>query len=102
MFLTVVLFVCFAVAGTLVKLARGAVRPGAQAGAAAARLCLVCFLTAAVLGVHHPPLALAGWKLPHRLLVYYGRRDVMGQIESAVFITQLPPGTLPRLFLMGR
>jgi hypothetical protein len=25
----------------------------------------------------------------------------MSQIESAVFITRLPPGTLPRLFLMG-
>ena len=26
---------------------------------------------------------------------------ILGQIESAVFITQLPPGALPRLFLMG-
>jgi hypothetical protein len=33
--------------------------------------------------------------------VFYGVTTFMSQIESAVFITRLPPGMLPRLFLMG-
>jgi hypothetical protein len=33
--------------------------------------------------------------------VFYGVATFMGQIESAVFITRLPAGILPRLFLMG-
>ena len=34
-------------------------------------------------------------------VIFYGVMTFMSQIESAVFLTQLPPGTLPRLFLMG-
>jgi len=33
-------------------------------------------------------------------LVFYGVTTIMSQIETAVFVT-LPPGVLPRLFLMG-
>jgi hypothetical protein len=33
--------------------------------------------------------------------VYYGVATFMSQIESVVFLTRLPSGTLPRLFLMG-
>ncbi len=34
-------------------------------------------------------------------VIYYGVTTFMPQIESAVFLTRLPPGVLPRLFLMG-
>lgn len=98
---TVVLFTCYAVAGALVKLPESG-EAGAQAGDAAARLLVVCFLTAAVLTYIILRSRWAGWKLAVTMfLVYYGVATFMGQIESAVFITQLPPGALPRLFLMG-
>ena len=43
-----------------------------------------------------------GWRLVAAVLVvFYGVTTFMPQIESAVFLTQLPPGTVPRLFLMG-
>jgi hypothetical protein len=34
-------------------------------------------------------------------VVYYGVTTFMPQIESAVFLTRLPAGVLPRLFVMG-
>lgn len=43
-----------------------------------------------------------GWRLMAAVfVVYYGVTTFMAQIESAVFLTQLPPGVVPRLFLMG-
>jgi hypothetical protein len=33
--------------------------------------------------------------------VYFGVTTLMSQMESAVFLTRLPPGMVPRLFLMG-
>jgi hypothetical protein len=33
--------------------------------------------------------------------VFYGVTTFMSQIESVVFLTRLPPGMVPRLFLMG-
>jgi hypothetical protein len=43
-----------------------------------------------------------GWRLVAAVFfVFYGVTTFMPQIESAVFLTRLPPGTLPRLFLMG-
>jgi hypothetical protein len=98
--LTIVLFICFAVAGTLVPLP-GAAQPEAQ-GDATDRLLAVCFLNAAVLTYIILRSSWAGWRLVATVfLVFYGVTTFMGQIESAVFITRLPPGTLPRLFLMG-
>lgn len=44
----------------------------------------------------------SGWRLMLAIfVVYYGVTTFMSQIESAVFITRLPPGLLPRLFLAG-
>jgi hypothetical protein len=44
----------------------------------------------------------SGWRLMLAVFgVYYGVTTFMGQIESAVFITRLPPGLLPRLFIAG-
>jgi hypothetical protein len=43
-----------------------------------------------------------GWRLAATVFfVLYGVSTFMPQIESAVFITRLPEGMLPRLFLMG-
>jgi len=44
----------------------------------------------------------AGWKLIVSIFfVFYGVQTVMSQIETAFFVTRLPPGMLPRLFLSG-
>jgi hypothetical protein len=41
-----------------------------------------------------------GWRLVAAVFfIFYGVTTFMPQIESAVFLTRLPPGTLPRLFL---
>jgi hypothetical protein len=43
-----------------------------------------------------------GWKLVLAVfVVFYGANTVMPQIETAYFVTRLPPGMLPRLFLAG-
>ena len=43
-----------------------------------------------------------GWKLIVSVFaVFYGVNTLMPQIETAYFITRLPPGMLPRLFLAG-
>jgi hypothetical protein len=43
-----------------------------------------------------------GWRLIATVFfIFYGVTTFMPQIESAVFLTHLPPGMLPRLFLMG-
>ena len=44
----------------------------------------------------------SGWKLILCVfLVFYGTTTLMPQIETAYFVTSLPPGMLPRLFLAG-
>ena len=44
----------------------------------------------------------SGWKLILAVFfIFYGVSTLMPQIESAYFITRLPPGLLPRLFLAG-
>jgi hypothetical protein len=101
MALTIVLFICFAVAGAGVGFASSSQASG-QTDASTLPLLAVCFLEVIVL----TPIILAstwrGWRLVAAVFfVYYGVTTFMPQIESAVFITQLPPGTLPRLFLMG-
>jgi len=43
-----------------------------------------------------------GWRLvAATFFIFYGVTTFMPQIESAVFLTHLPRGTVPRLFLMG-
>jgi hypothetical protein len=45
---------------------------------------------------------LAGWKLALNLFViFFGASTFMPQMETAVFITQLPPGMLPRIVISG-
>lgn len=44
----------------------------------------------------------AGWKLICAIfLILFGVTTLMPQIESAYFLTRLPPGMLPRIFMAG-
>lgn len=99
--LTILLFLCFSVAGTVVKLP-GSAQPDAQAGDVAIRLLAVCLLNVVVLTHIILRSRWAGWRLVVTVfLVFYGVTTFMGQLETAVFVTQLPAGALPRLFAMG-
>src|SRR5678815_1005738 len=103
--LAIVYFVSFAaVSGVL--LAPTAEQSGAnqpsQAGAALAALLTVSILNSAVLAYVIIRSRWAGWKLILTIFfVLYGVTTVLPQIETAFFLTRLPPGMLPRLFLAG-
>jgi len=98
--LAIILFICFAVAGGVIGQQGTSPTPG-QTGAAGALLA-VCFLNSLVLTHIILRSRWAGWRLIATVFfVFYGVMTFMSQIESAVFITRLPSGMLPRLFLMG-
>lgn len=98
--LTVILFVCFALGSGIAM--RGSVVPAPQGGSAALSLIAVCALEAAVLSYLVLRSRWSGWRLVLAIMaIFYGVATFMGQIESAVFLTHLPAGMLPRLFLMG-
>jgi hypothetical protein len=99
--LTIILFICFALAGRVVGL-EGSSHMPEQAGSAAVALLAVCFLNTIVFIHIIVRSRWAGWRLIATVFfVYYGVTTFMSQIESAVFITHLPSGVLSRLFLMG-
>jgi hypothetical protein len=99
--LTIILAICVAVAGGAVGLRADAQSPE-QGGATALLLLAVCFLQVVVLTHLIIRSRWAGWRLVATVfLVFYGVMTFMPQTESAVFLSRLPPGTLPRLFLMG-
>ena len=99
--LTIVLFVCFAVAGGVVGFASDSQASG-QSGASTLILLAVCLLQVIVMTHLILRSRWTGWRLAAAVLfIFYGVTTFMPQIESAVFLTRLPPGTLPRLFLMG-
>jgi len=103
--LIILYFICFAVvSGALLAPTAeqaGAVEAG-QAGAALAALLTVSILNAAVLAYVIIRSRWAGWKLILTIFfVFYGVTTVLPQIETAFFLTRLPPGMLPRLFLAG-
>lgn len=99
---TVLYFVCFAVvSGVLLSTAAGPSTP-AEASAALAALFAVSLINAAVWTYVILRSRWTGWKLIVTvLLVFFGVGTLMPQIETAYFITRLPPGILPRLFLAG-
>lgn len=73
-----------------------------QSTGAVLPLLAVSFLEAAVLSFLILRSRWAGWRLAAAVFfVFYGVTTVMPQSESAVFLTRLPPGTVPKLFLMG-
>jgi hypothetical protein len=99
--LTVILFVCFAVAGGAVGFASDS-RAAEQTGASTVLLLAVCLLQVMVMTHLILRSRWTGWRLVAAVFfIFYGVTTFMPQIESAVFLTRLPPGTLPRLFLMG-
>ena len=98
--LTIILFVCFVVAGSIAG-PRGDDQTPEQAGSAAAALLAVCVLNTLVLTYIILRSRWSGVRLMAAVFfVFYGVMTFMSQIETAVFVT-LPPGVLPRLFLMG-
>jgi len=99
--LTIVLFVCFAVAGGAVGFASDS-RAAEQTGASTLLLLTVCLLQVMVMTHLILRSCWTGSLLVAAVFfIFYGVTTFMPQIESAVFLTRLPPGTLPRLFLMG-
>jgi hypothetical protein len=73
-----------------------------EAGAALLALLVISLINAAVWSYVILRAAWTGWKLVLAIvLVFYGVTTLMPQIETAFFITSLPPGMLPRLFIAG-
>ena len=99
---TILYFSTFAVvSGALLSNASGQ-NPPAEAGATLAALLVVSLINAAVWTYVILRSHWTGWKLILTVFfVFYGVNTLMPQIESAYFITRLPPGLLPRLFLAG-
>jgi hypothetical protein len=100
--LTAVYFVCFAAVSAALLPPPPEQPSPAEAGATLAALLAVSFLNTAVLTYVILRSRRAGWRLILTIFfVFYGVTTVMSQIETAFFVTRLPPGTLPRLFLAG-
>ena len=98
--LTIILFVCYAVAGGVVG-QQGNTQES-ESSSAALTLLAVCFLQTIVLSHLILRSRWTGWRLAAAVfVVFYGVTTFMAQIESMVFLTRLPPGLIPRLFLMG-
>jgi hypothetical protein len=95
-------FVCFVVvSGALLSTATEQPTP-AEAGATLLVLFVVSLINAAVWTYVILRSRWSGWKLILTVfLVFFGVGTLMPQIETAYFITRLPPGMLPRLFLAG-
>lgn len=100
--LTVILFILISVAGALSGQQGNANLSPEQSGTALIALLIVSFLDTIVLAYVILRSRWAGWQLIATVFfIFYGVMTFMSQIESAIFITRLPPGMLPRLFLMG-
>lgn len=101
--LVTILFIVFAlVSSVLLPQAEAEPATAQQAGGAVMALLAVCALNTVVLTYIILRSRWAGLRLAVTLfIVFYGVVTVMPQIESAIFITNLPPGMLPRLFLSG-
>ena len=73
-----------------------------EAGAVLLTLLVVSLINAAVWSYVILRAGWTGWKLILTIfLVFFGVTTLMPQIETAFFITTLPPGMLSRLFIAG-
>ena len=100
--LSVVYFLSFAVISGLLLSTTAEQPVPEQAGTALVALLVVSFLNTAVFTYVILRSRWTGWKLILSIfVVFYGVNTLMPQIETAFFITRLPPGMLPRLFLAG-
>ena len=100
--LTVVYLVCFVVvSGALLSTTMDQPSPD-EAARTLLALLVVSLINAAVWTYVIRPSRWSGWKLILAVFfVLYGVSTLMPQIETAYFVTRLPPGMLPRLFLAG-
>ena len=98
----VVHFAAFvAVSGALLSTTAEQPAP-ADAAATLLALFIVSLISAAVWTYIILRSQWTGWKLILSVfLIFFGVSTVMSQIETAYFVTGLPPGMLPRLFLAG-
>jgi hypothetical protein len=99
--LPIIYFICFAtVSGAL--FAAPAQPQNAQPGNAAIALFIVSCIHSMMLAYLILRSSWAGWKLVAAVfLVFFGVATFMPQLETAYFVTSLPPGSVPRIFLMG-
>ncbi len=101
--LTILYFVCFTIASALLFPSNSAppASPG-QASFTLAALVAVCSLNTMVLTYIILRSRWTSWRLILAIFfISYGTMTIMSQIETAVFVTRLPSGMLPRIFLMG-
>jgi hypothetical protein len=99
--LTLLYFVSFAAVSALVFRLPAEAQENTDTNAAGALL-VVSFLNSLVLTHLTQRARLAGWKLAGAIfLILFGVLTVLPQIETAFFVTTLPPGMLPRIFLAG-
>jgi hypothetical protein len=100
--LALVYFVCFVVvSGALLSTTTNQPTP-AEAAVTLLALLVVSVVHAAVWTYVMRRSRWSGWKLMAAVFfVFYGVSTLMPQIETAYFVTRLPPGMLPRLFLAG-
>ncbi|MFQ6001763.1 MAG: hypothetical protein ACE5LG_08875 [Anaerolineae bacterium] len=104
--LTIILFLCFMVASIVSgvsTLPAGAEPPPVDAGSTVLSLLVVSLLETTVLTYIILRSRWTGWKLVGAVFVaFYGLNTVVAQIESVVYLPhQLPPGMIPKLFVMG-
>lgn len=99
--LTVFYFICFAVVSAALLSSPSEQSTPEQTGAITPLL-IVSLLNTAVLAYVILRSRWSGWKLILTVFfVFYGIMTLLPQIETAFFVTRLPPGMLPRLFVSG-
>ena len=101
MILTVLYFICFAAVSAAV-FSSTVEQPAPEQANAAVALFVVSCLNTAVLAYVILRSRWAGWKLVGAVfVVLFGITTFMSQIETAYFVTHLPPGMLQRIVLSG-
>lgn len=101
--LAILYFLCFTIASGLLFRSAGSPPPSAEeASTTLVSLLAVACLNTGVLTFVILRSRWAGWRLMLAIFVVsYGVTTIMSQIETAVFVTRLPAGMLPRILLMG-
>jgi hypothetical protein len=98
--LTVVYFICFSVVSAVVFSA--SVQADPEQANALGGLFALSILNTALLTFLIRRSRWCGWKLTVAIfVVLFGTATFMSQIETAFFVTRLPSGILPRIFLTG-
>ncbi len=99
--LVLLYFICFAAVSSALFRLPAQQSTTAEANAVLALLVVSC-LNTAILSYVIIRSSWAGWKLIGAIFhIFFGISTFMSQIETAYFVTHLPPGMLPRLFLAG-